>query len=227
MCFISTEIEVQAAIALHYVFSLLNPMYIPYAAVYFVDRVYVACRLSSACAELSLANYMTEEVIVMGLGAILHVPIWTLCLRIVDISKTGGKVRDAFRSKKVSWNFSTLEVKSNELFFFSFTQKLECDDNSSVDDVIPGEYEDNDVRNERTRINRFCTDQQHNATTVQPVVIVRNLRKEFRPKTNCCVSNCCCCLQDESPTRTKVSVRCLSIAVDAGEVLGLLGIYLG
>lgn len=91
----------QAAIALHYVFSLLNPMYIPYAAVYFVDRVYVACRLSSACAELSLANYMTEEVIVMGLGAILHVPIWALCLRIVDISKTGGKVRDAFRSKKV------------------------------------------------------------------------------------------------------------------------------
>lgn len=97
----SIRLEVQAAIAMHYVFSLLNPMYIPYAAVYFVDRVYVACRLSSACAELSLANYMTEEVIVMGLGAILHVPIWALCLRIVDISKTGGKVRDAFRSKKV------------------------------------------------------------------------------------------------------------------------------
>lgn len=77
-------------------------MYIPYAAVYFVDRVYVACRLSSACAELSLANYMTEEVIIMGLGAILHVPIWALCLRIVDVSKTGGKVRDAFRSKKVN-----------------------------------------------------------------------------------------------------------------------------
>ncbi|XP_037043268.1 ATP-binding cassette sub-family A member 9-like [Bradysia coprophila] len=194
-------IEVQAAIALHYVFSLLNPMYIPYAAVYFVDRVYVACRLSSACAELSLADYMTEEVIVMGIGAILHVPIWALCLRIVDISKTGGKVRDAFRSKK----------------------KLECDDNSSVDDVIPGEYEDNDVRNERARINRLCTEQQHNAATVQPVVIVRNLRKEYRPKTNCCVSNCCCCLQDESPKRTKVAVRCLSIGVDAGEVLGLLG----
>lgn len=100
---------------------------------------------------------------------------------------------------------------------------MQCDDNSSVDDVIPGEYEDNDVRNERTRINRLCTDQQHNTATIQPVVIVRNLRKEYRPKTNCCISNCCCCLQDESPSRTKVAVRCLSIGVDAGEVFGLLG----
>lgn len=89
--------------------------------------------------------------------------------------------------------------------------------------MIPGEYEDDDVRNERTRINRMCTDQQHNTGTIQPVVIVRNLRKEYRPKTNCCISNCCCCLHDESPSRTKLAVRCLSIGVDAGEVLGLLG----
>jgi ATP-binding cassette, subfamily A (ABC1), member 5 len=53
-------VEVKAAIALHYVFSILNPMYIPYSAVYFVDRVYVACQLSSTCAELSMHHYMTE-----------------------------------------------------------------------------------------------------------------------------------------------------------------------
>lgn len=94
--------EVKAALALHYVFSLLNPMYIPYAAVYFVDRVYISCRLSSACAEISLTNYMTEEVIIMGVGAILHIPIWALCLRIVDIRKSGGKVRDVFHTKAVS-----------------------------------------------------------------------------------------------------------------------------
>lgn len=101
----------QAAIALHYVSSLLNPMYIPYATVYFVDRVYVACRLSSACGELSLENYLTEEVIIMAIGAIVHVPIWALCLRVVDISKTGGKVRDAFRSKKVP-DFSFLHLQN-------------------------------------------------------------------------------------------------------------------
>lgn len=70
----------------------------------------MACRLSSACAELSLGDYMTEEVIVMGVGAILHVPIWALCLRIIDLSKTGGKVRDAFRSKKVrSIHFNSID----------------------------------------------------------------------------------------------------------------------
>lgn len=74
---------------LHYIFSLINPMYIPYAAVYFVDRVYVACRLSSACADLSFENYMTEEVIVMIVGVLLHIPIWLLLLRIVEIKKYG------------------------------------------------------------------------------------------------------------------------------------------
>lgn len=84
-------------------------MYIPYAAVYFVDRIYISCRLSSACAELSIANYMTEELIIMGVGCILHLPIWTLGLRILDIRKGGGKVRDAFRINKVRqlWHFQT------------------------------------------------------------------------------------------------------------------------
>lgn len=65
-------------------------MYIPYAAIYFVDRVYVACRLSSACAELTLANYMTEEVCVMAIGAVLHIPIWAVILRIIDERHSGS-----------------------------------------------------------------------------------------------------------------------------------------
>jgi ATP-binding cassette, subfamily A (ABC1), member 5 len=111
--------------ALHYVFSILNPVYIPYSAVYFVDRVYVACQLSSTCAELSMHHYMTEgedskvlpnwlkvyqccfnllaEVIVMVAGSILHIPIWTLCLRIADIQKSGGKACDIFDGIVVSW----------------------------------------------------------------------------------------------------------------------------
>lgn len=99
-------VEVRAAIALHCVFSLLNPMYIPYAAIYFVDRVYVACRLAGACSELSLANYMTPEVLVMALGTVLHIPLWALALRVCDARKSGGKIRDALglprRRKSVS-----------------------------------------------------------------------------------------------------------------------------
>lgn len=95
--------EVKAAIALHYVFSLINPMYIPYATVYFVDRVYIACRLSSACAELSMAHYMTEEVIVMACGCLLHIPIWAFCLRVSDVMKSGGRMRDLFHRSAVSF----------------------------------------------------------------------------------------------------------------------------
>uniref|UniRef100_A0A8W7Q0T1 ABC transporter domain-containing protein n=1 Tax=Anopheles coluzzii TaxID=1518534 RepID=A0A8W7Q0T1_ANOCL len=49
---------------------------------------------------------------------------------------------------------------------------------------------------------------------------LRSLRKEFSQESLC--GNCCCCADDELPKK-KVSVRSLSIGVDAGEVLGLLG----
>ncbi|XP_055532678.1 cholesterol transporter ABCA5-like [Wyeomyia smithii] len=188
-------IEVKAAIALHYVFSLINPMYIPYAAVYFVDRVYIACRLSSACAELSMAHYMTEEMIVMACGCLLHIPIWAFCLRVSDLVKSGGRVRDMFHRT------------TNEEDIVSEEQCI-------------GEYEDEDVRNERAKIFRLSNQDQ--SDQLQPVVLVKNLRKEFSQESLCGNSSCCCCVDDEPP-RKKVSVRSLSFAVDAGEVLGLLG----
>ncbi|XP_055621731.1 cholesterol transporter ABCA5-like [Toxorhynchites rutilus septentrionalis] len=191
-------IEVKAAIALHYVFSLINPMYIPYAAVYFVDRVYIACRLSSACAELSMAHYMTEEMIVMACGCLLHIPIWAFCLRVSDIMKSGGRMRDLFH-----------RTASDE-------------DTLTEEQCIGGEYEDEDVRNERAKIFRLTTQEMN--SQIQPVVLVKSLRKEFSQESLCgsSSSSCCCCVDDEPP-RKKVSVRSLSFAVDAGEVLGLLG----
>ncbi|XP_053687568.1 cholesterol transporter ABCA5-like [Sabethes cyaneus] len=188
-------IEVKAAIALHYVFSLLNPMYIPYAAVYFVDRVYIACRLSSACAELSMAHYMTEEMIVMACGCLLHIPIWAFCLRVSDLVKSGGRVRDMFHRA------------TNE-------------EDIVTEEQCIGEYEDEDVRNERAKIFRLSCQEQNDQP--QPVVLVKNLRKEFSQESLCGSASCCCCADDEPP-RKKVSVRSLSFAVDAGEVLGLLG----
>ncbi|XP_053669271.1 cholesterol transporter ABCA5-like [Anopheles marshallii] len=194
-------IEVKAAIALHYVFSLINPMYIPYATVYFVDRVYIACRLSSACAELSMAHYMTEEVIVMACGCLLHIPIWAFCLRVSDVMKSGGRMRDLFH-------------------------RSASEEDVMTEEQCTGEYEDEDVRNERSRVFRLTSNtqqtQQDDITgpQAQPVVLVKSLRKEFSQESLC--GNCCCCADDEPP-RKKISVRSLSIAVDAGEVLGLLG----
>ncbi|XP_029731356.2 cholesterol transporter ABCA5-like [Aedes albopictus] len=186
-------IEVKAAFALHFVFSLINPMYIPYATVYFVDRVYIACQLSSACAELSMAHYMTEEMIVMACGCLLHIPIWAFCLRVSDVMKSGGRLRDLFHHKA-------------------------SEEDVMAEDQCIGEHEDEDVRNERSKVFRLTTQEQ--TGQVEPVVLVKSLRKEFSQDSLC--GNCCCCADDEPP-RKKVSVRSLSFAVDAGEVLGLLG----
>lgn len=125
-------------------------MYIPYAAVYFVDRVYVACTLSNACGELTLVNYMTQEVIVMAASVLLHIPIWSLCLRIAEIQKSGGRTSEVFRFRKskVETNFNAEECY--------------------------GEFEDDDVRMERTKVDRICSDQT--PSNEPPVVLVKVIR---------------------------------------------------
>lgn len=143
MTFYSLSTDVKATIALHYVFSLLNPMYIPYALVYFVDRIYIACNLSSACADLSFVNYMNEEIIVMIVSVIIHIPIWCVCLRIVDIKKNGGKVGNVFKTKLVK------------------------EESLSIEECV-GEFEDDDVRAEREKVQTMRSDD-----VLQPVVVVK------------------------------------------------------
>jgi len=87
----------RAALALHVVFSLLNTMYVPYAVVYFVDRVHLMCRVNLACTNLTFADYITDEIIVMLVGIVLHIPIWFFVLLILDIQKSGGKASDVFK----------------------------------------------------------------------------------------------------------------------------------
>lgn len=87
----------RAAMALHVVFSLLNTMYIPYAVVYFVDRVHLMCRVNLACTNLTFADYFTDEIIVMLVGILLHIPIWFFVLLILDIKKSGGRASDVFK----------------------------------------------------------------------------------------------------------------------------------
>lgn len=92
----------KAAYVLHVVFSLLNTMYIPYAIVYYVQRVYLMCQVNSACTNLTLGDYLTDEIIVMIVGIVFHIPFWFFVLIVLDIKKNGGKVRDAFKFFYVS-----------------------------------------------------------------------------------------------------------------------------
>ncbi|KAK9754118.1 ABC transporter [Popillia japonica] len=186
----------KAAFVLHVIFSILNTMYIPYAIIYYVQRVYLMCKVNSACTTLTLADYVTEETIVMLVGILFHIPVFFVILMVFDVKKSGGRIRDVFgrflgKSKEVS------------------------DDVSESNDI--GENEDADVKAERQKVCNIMDSHLPDC----PVVMVHNLHKEYT-KTDIRICDCCC-KRDEEPVTSKVAVRSLSLAVDAGEVFGLLG----
>ncbi|EAT44278.1 AAEL004331-PA [Aedes aegypti] len=118
-------------------------------------------------------------------GCLLHIPIWAFCLRISDVMKSGGRLRDLFHHKA-------------------------SEEDVMTEDQCIGEHEDEDVRNERSKVFRMTTQEQPGQ--IQPVVLVKVSFRWFLSYD-----------QRLAPPRKKVSVRSLSFAVDAGEVLGLLG----
>lgn len=189
-----------AAFALHVVFSLLNTMYVPYAAVYYVDRVHLMCSINAACHHLTMSDYLTTEIILMGVGVLLHCPLWFFVLLLLDIKKSGGNVSDIFKHFLRNGGSIGEEIMENS-------------------DV--GEHEDSDVKNERQRVFNLIT-----SPSIQqpPVVLVQNLRKEYRQRET---FSCGCCNKREDEAtpqmQRKVAVRNLSLAVEPGEVFGLLG----
>nr|XP_050848484.1 cholesterol transporter ABCA5-like [Vespula vulgaris]XP_050848485.1 cholesterol transporter ABCA5-like [Vespula vulgaris]XP_050848486.1 cholesterol transporter ABCA5-like [Vespula vulgaris] len=186
-----------AAFALHVVFSLLNTMYVPYAAVYYVDRVHLMCSINAACQHLTMSDYLTTEIILMAVGVLLHCPLWFFVLLLLDIKKSGGNITDTFK------HFLRNDVSIGE----------EVMENSDV-----GDHEDADVKTERQRVFNLIT-----SPSIQqsPVVLVQNLRKEYHQRET--VSCSCCNRREEGSMQRKVAVRNLSLAVEPGEVFGLLG----
>ncbi|XP_022180938.1 ATP-binding cassette sub-family A member 5-like isoform X1 [Myzus persicae] len=78
---------------------------------------------------------------------------------------------------------------------------------------------DDDVKTERIKVNNIVNDQVD-----WPVIVVQNLKKEFTTQN---VSSSINCLIKKKGTNTnnerKLAIRNLSLAVNSGEVLGLLG----
>ncbi|XP_076233119.1 cholesterol transporter ABCA5 [Calliopsis andreniformis] len=188
-----------AAFVLHVIFSLLNTLYVPYAAVYYVERVHLMCSINAACHHLTMSDYLTTEIILMAFGVLLHCPVWFFILLLLDIKKSGGNVSDIFKHFLRNGGSIGEEIM----------------DNSDV-----GEHEDADVRVERQKVLNLIS-----SSSVQepPVVLVQNLRKEYRQKES---TSCTCCFKHDeevSQIQRKVAVRNLSLAVEPGEVFGLLG----
>ncbi|KAK1133937.1 hypothetical protein K0M31_011724 [Melipona bicolor] len=188
-----------AAFILHVIFSLLNTLYVPYAAVYYVERVHLMCSINAACHHLTMSDYLTTEIILMAFGVLLHCPVWFFVLLLLDIKKSGGNVSDILKHFLRNGGSIGEEIMENS-------------------DV--GEHEDSDVKAEKQKVFNLIS-----SSSVQepPVVLVQNLRKEYRQKDTGSCS--CCSKQDEeaSQIQRKVAVRNLSLAVEPGEVFGLLG----
>lgn len=131
------------------ILSLFNTMYTPYAIVYYIQRVYVMCKVNVACTSLSLEDYLTDEIIMMAVGCLLNIPFWFVVLLVLDIKKSGGKISDAFKF------FRSVQIDSNS------------DDANELSDI--GENEDNDVKAERQKVKAFMG----NSNAKQPVVMVQ------------------------------------------------------
>ncbi|CAG9770151.1 unnamed protein product [Ceutorhynchus assimilis] len=187
------------ALAVHMLFSVTNTMYIPYSIVYNIQRVYMLCNVNSACDTLTLASYFTPEIAILLFGMLLNIPFWFVMLKVVDIKKSGGRARDAFK----------------------FLAKAKYEDSHiEADAADVGENEDQDVKAEREKVKNLT----RSPNVTPPVVMVQDLHKVYKNKHSKSNSCCSCCFKpDENEEKTKVAVKSLSIAVDAGEVFGLLG----
>ncbi|XP_044763088.1 ABC transporter A family member 1-like [Coccinella septempunctata] len=188
----------KASFILHTVFSLVNTMYMPFAIIYYVQRVFIMCKHNYACGELSITDYLTNEIVIMLVGIFVSMPFWFFVLVVLDIKKSGGSVGDALKC------------------FFSKQDAPEVvDDISEMSDI--GENEDNDVKTERLKVKNLL----HTQTETPPVVIVQNLHKEYNKDS---VRVCECCFKREEEVESpKTIIKSLCLSVEAGEVFGLLG----
>ncbi|GBP64672.1 ATP-binding cassette sub-family A member 8 [Eumeta japonica] len=80
------------AFYLHLVFSFLDVMYIPYAIIYYVDRVYMTCNLHGHCTEPTLSSYFTAEIWVLLAAMVVHVPLCSAALLAADRLKSGRRI---------------------------------------------------------------------------------------------------------------------------------------
>ncbi|XP_045466962.1 cholesterol transporter ABCA5-like [Harmonia axyridis] len=185
---------------LHTIFSLTNIMYMPFAIIYYVQRVYIMCEHNSACGELGVTDYLTNEIVLMLVGIFISMPLYFFVLVVLDIQKGGGKVGDALKC-----------------FFFKQNTPEVVDDVSEMSDI--GENEDDDVKTERLKVKNLL----HTHTEHPPVIIAQNLHKEYINNSSPGMCECCFKRENEMESPPRVAIKSLSLSVDAGEVLGLLG----
>ncbi|CAG9831938.1 unnamed protein product [Diabrotica balteata] len=136
---------------LHYVFTCIDIMYVPFGMLHYIQKVTLKCEIDDHCEEPSFSNFLIPEIIIIFIALLVQIPLWFLFLLMVDVSKSGGQVLSIFRSKKPRTNIE--------------------DASETV-----GLHEDQDVKNEKQRVKQLIRDPRSNRT----VVTVDNLRKVYK-----------------------------------------------
>ncbi|XP_059079473.1 cholesterol transporter ABCA5-like isoform X1 [Tigriopus californicus] len=187
----------------HVVFAFLSPIYIPFGAVYYINRQFVfnLCGITTDCSEITFGNYMGQyEIYTLFIACGFHLIVWFIVLKVADVVKDGGSVREGF----------SFLMKNNDKY-----KKID-QDRENVDMI---EDEDVDVRRERDEVNEYFA---HNGES--RVVAVQGLRKEFptnegkAEKTSISKES-----HKKVSNKLKVAVRNMTMGVQPGEVFGLLG----
>ncbi|XP_053402183.1 cholesterol transporter ABCA5-like isoform X2 [Mercenaria mercenaria] len=148
---------------MHYIFSFLIPPYNIFGGLYYIDKVYQRAYWINQEDSIAFGDYfkMSSNIPICYLTSIFHIVAYFFLMRVLDIRKTGGDVKEACKPGKSK---ATVIPSSNL-------------------DIVDGE--DEDVTAERERV-REMSRRPHNEL---PVAIAENLRKEFKKDggdSNCC-----------------------------------------
>jgi len=182
------------------IFSLIDPYYAGFGGFYYITLAYsdyIKNNPGATSAPMHVYFDWTYPMIPFALIVVyLHSIILFFLLKIIDVKKNGGSVRDAFGCLLGSYK----KVEN-----FEESLRTVCED-------IEEEEDDEDVILERNKVKQIIESQTEN----KPVIIISNLKKIFMKRIS---KNC----KKSKEVQTKMAVKDLSLTVSEGEVLGLLG----
>jgi ATP-binding cassette subfamily A (ABC1) protein 5 len=166
------------------------------------------CSFIGTCDQLSLgADYLSKyQVWIMYVACFIHIIWFFFDLRVKDVQADGLKTAEAW---KVACFMKRREDRGQS-----------NPEEGDKDEEEVEEEEDSDVNEERLLISNYMG-RAPEYSAIQRVVAVKGLRKEFE-KTDATNAKA---KKDEKnkESKKKIAVRNLTLAVEEGEVFGLLG----
>lgn len=148
------------AIIVHCISCIIVPIYIPYGAVYYINKVYITCTLTKTCDDVTMSDYQTTPIIVMYAVCIINTVVYYMTLRVCDAVKNGGSVKDAFITQK-----DDTKMKSYALL---------------KEDVKECEEEDGDVKEARLKVQRMV---EQGGDAAPCPALIYNLGKTYKKST--------------------------------------------